>query len=320
MHAQLGLLTDAFSSESAGQIEWERGPGACLPQILWALNWRGDKSRLIESMPHMQTIDDVETLRAVLVRLKFLTVAVAVTPDSLPSLELPCFFSQDGKSILVLIARTGEGVEVFDSQTGKTGAITRLPESGTAYLLQPIDSAAEQSDLARRSWAGVLVKRFRITIAQLLLVSLIINALALLPSLFILAVYDTAIATKSPSMLLGLLVGVCIALAVEYGFREIRGRAFSYLGARWEVITGAKALERVLYLPVSLTERGPVSAQITRLRQFENLRDLFSGQMAIALLDLPFVIISLGRHRGDRWATCLGSAWARCLSLLACDC
>ncbi len=293
VHAQLGLLTDAFSSESVNEADWEKGPGACLPQILWALNWRGDKSRLIEAMPHMQAIDDVEALRAVLVRLKFQTVAVAVTPDTLSTLELPCLFSRDGKSIFVLIARSGDGVEAFDSQTGRTSAITRLPQSGTAYLLRPIDSAAEQSDLTRRSWAGLLVKRFRITIAQLLLVSLIINALALLPSLFILAVYDTAIATKSPSMLVGLLVGICIALAVEFGFREIRGRAFSYLGARWEVITGAKALERVLYLPVSLTERGPVSAQITRLRQFENLRDLFSGQMAIALLDLPFVLIAL---------------------------
>ena len=319
VHAQLGLLADAFSSESSEKAEWEKGPGACLPQILWALNWRGDKSRLIESMPHMQSIDDVETLRAVLVRLKFLTVPAPVTRDDLPGLELPCFFSPDGKGILVLIARTGDGVEVFDSQTGRTRVITRLPEVGTAYLPRPIDSAAEQSDLARRSWAGVLVKRFRITIAQLLLVSLLINALALLPSLFILAVYDTAIATKSPSMLLSLFGGICIALAVEYGFRQIRGRAFSYLGARWEVITGAKALERVLYLPISLTERGPVTAQITRLRQFENLRDLFSGQMAVALLDLPFVFISFVAIAaiGGRlvWAPL---ALVACLSLLAC--
>ena len=136
-----------------------------------------------------------------------------------------------------------------------------------------------------------LVDRFRHTIAQIVFISLLINVLALLPSLFILAVYDAAIATKSLGLLANLIVVIGVVLITEYFLRRIRGRTLAYLGARWDVMTGSRALETVLNLPLAFTESGPVSSQITRLRQFENLRDIFSGQMAIALLDAPFIAV-----------------------------
>ncbi|HYM98123.1 MAG TPA: ATP-binding cassette domain-containing protein [Aestuariivirgaceae bacterium] len=291
VHDRLDQLAEAYSGKSSVEAMRPTGPGACLIPLLAAMNWPGHSRHLVEALPHLQTIEDIETVRAVLVRLNYSTEPVSVSPGGLDALELPCLYSSDGKNLLVLIVRIDEGVEAFDCATGGRCILTSLAPGGTAYFLRPIDIAEERAELARRSWTGILLKRFRITIVQLLFVSFLINVLALLPSLFILAVYDTAIAAKSVPMLASLLAGIAIALAAEYGFRQIRGRALSYLGARWDVITGSKALERVLCLPVSLTQSGPISAQITRLRQFENLRDIFSGQMALALLDMPFILL-----------------------------
>jgi len=47
----------------------------------------------------------------------------------------------------------------------------------------------------------------------------------------------------------------------------------------------------LLYLPLPAVEDAPISAQMTRLRQFENVRDFFSGSMAHAFLDMPFILV-----------------------------
>jgi ABC-type bacteriocin/lantibiotic exporter with double-glycine peptidase domain len=288
VHAQLDQLSEAYSRGPPAEAMRTTGAGACLLPLLAAMNWPGHSRHLAEVLPHLQSIEDIEGVRAVLVRLNFATEPVSIRGGEMAEVELPCLYvSAEGK-LLVLIVRTEQGIEALDSVTGDRQLFARLPD-GTAYLIRPIDVREERAELARRNWTGLLLKRFRGTIAQLFFVSLLINVFAVLPSLFVLAVYDTAIAAKSVPMLGSLLIGISIALAAEYGFRQVRGRALSYLGARWDVITGSKALERVLFLPVSLTERGPISAQITRLRQFENLRDIFSGQMALALLDMPFI-------------------------------
>ena len=291
VHAQHEQLQSVFVSSASREQKSARGVGACLVPLLTALNWPGNSRHLIEALPHLQSVDDVESLRAVLVRLNFDTEAMTADGTVAPRVSLPCLYSADGKRVLVLTARRDDGFEAFDSVTGRAGILSGLPTAGTFYLPRAIDPREEQSELARRSYWGILLKRFRRTVVQLLFVTLVINVMALMPSLFILAVYDTAIATKSVGMLLSLLAGIGIVVVAEYGFRQLRGRALAYLGARWDIITGAKALERVLYLPIAFTERGPVSSQITRLRQFENMRDIFSGQMAIALLDLPFILI-----------------------------
>ena len=47
----------------------------------------------------------------------------------------------------------------------------------------------------------------------------------------------------------------------------------------------------MLNLPLSLTERAPIAAQLSRFRQFEVGRDLFAGNLASAIFDLPFTLL-----------------------------
>lgn len=289
VHAQLQQLVRAYVPRlSAGQSE-TAGLENCLPPLLAALGWPGHTRNLVEVLPHLEIVKDIEGLRAVLVRLNFATEAVALDRDRVHGLELPCLFRSAENEVQVILARTPDGLKVFDSRSGATTTIPSLPDSGTAYVLRPLESAGQRG--ARDSWAWSLLHRFRGTVVKIAFISLLINLLALLPSLFILAVYDTAIATRSYGLLANLVAGIGIVVAAEYFLRRARGRTLAYLGARWDVMTGSRALETVLNLPLAFTESGPVSSQITRLRQFENLRDMFSGQMAIALLDAPFIAI-----------------------------
>ncbi|HBN51167.1 MAG TPA: lantibiotic ABC transporter, partial [Thalassospira sp.] len=51
--------------------------------------------------------------------------------------------------------------------------------------------------------------------------------------------------------------------------------------------------ERLLSLPPAFTERAPVGVQISRIRDFESVREFFSGPMALVILEMPFLPIFL---------------------------
>ena len=73
--------------------------------------------------------------------------------------------------------------------------------------------------------------------------------------------------------------------------RILRSRVLAYVGARIDVILGAAALQQILHLPIVMTERATIGAQVSRLRQFEAVREFFTGPLAGVFLELPFLVI-----------------------------
>ncbi len=56
-------------------------------------------------------------------------------------------------------------------------------------------------------------------------------------------------------------------------------------------MTGLEFFKKILSLPPALTERSTVISQLSRLRQFESIRDFFTGPSATLFLELPFVLL-----------------------------
>ena len=101
------------------------------------------------------------------------------------------------------------------------------------------------------------------------------------------------ISAKSVSTLGYLAIGVVLALACDQALRAVRARSLAYLGARIDMIVGCAVFEHVLHLPPQFTERAPVGAQVARLKEFENLREFFTGPLALVALELPFALVFL---------------------------
>ena len=73
----------------------------------------------------------------------------------------------------------------------------------------------------------------------------------------------------------------------------IQNRALSYLGARLDMIIGTEVIRHVMSLPMALIEGASVASQVARLRQFDSVRETFTGPIAQILLEGPFMIIFL---------------------------
>jgi ATP-binding cassette subfamily C protein LapB len=73
----------------------------------------------------------------------------------------------------------------------------------------------------------------------------------------------------------------------------VRAKILAFVGTRLDNIVGLAIFHKILFLPPALTERSTVGAQVARIKDFETIRDFFTGPMALTLLEVPFAFIFL---------------------------
>ena len=145
----------------------------------------------------------------------------------------------------------------------------------------------------KRGWFGGIATRFSQLGYQLLLITFVLNIMALATPIFVMGIYDRVIGTRSISMLIQFSIGIGIILIMTWVLRTLRSQIVSHFGARLDTLVSGAIFERLLALPPAFTERAPVGVQISRIRDFESVREFFTGPMAMVMLEMPFVPIFL---------------------------
>lgn len=268
---------------------------ACLLPLLDALGWRGDPRRVAEALPHFADTLEIEGLCGVLANLNYKSRSVEVTLRDLDPRLLPCLFAPNGGSAMVVLRRQGDRLSVFDGSSAELLEVDGSTLKGRAYLFTPVEHPQESAQGAARSraWIQSVAQRFRSLLWQMLGITFLSSLLALALPLFIMSIYDQVIPGNSTETLRYLLVGVLFALAMDTALRLVRARILAYVGGRIDMIFGSQAFQHILHLPVVMTERATIGAQISRLRQFEAVREFFTGPLAGVFLELPFVVVFL---------------------------
>ncbi len=284
---QSELLTNALSQgeEEARVSPW----AACLTPLLAALGWRGEPRHIAESLPHFASNLDLDDLRTVLGRMGFATRPISLRLRDIDPRILPCLFVDRANRPFVLLGRQGRTFDAYDAIHRERRALPALGRRGEAYVIQ--EDTADDTAATGSEWFAETVRRFRALVLQLFGLSLVINLLGVVVPLGIMAIYDQVIAKQSMAALVTIVVGVAAALAGEFLLRRLRDNVQAHIAARMEYLIGSKSFEHILALPAVFTERAPVGGQISRLREFESLREFFTGPLAGVCLDLPFVFL-----------------------------
>jgi len=126
---------------------------------------------------------------------------------------------------------------------------------------------------------------------ELAIAGFLINILALALPLTLLQMYKRIIPNHSLSTLEVLIFGVVLAIILETLLRIIRSHIAEWLGARFEHIVSVEGLKHLMRVPlrVFMSEESGVFAE--QLRAVSQVRDYYSGQVLMVILDLPFVLI-----------------------------
>lgn len=266
---------------------------ACFVPLLRALEWSGRPRHIAESLPHFIDDLDIDSFRAGLANLNFKTTAFRACQDRINPGLLPCLFVPDDESVRILLAPCDGGHLIFDGSSRRTRVDTGQRLYGTAYIVKPENKRGDAHQAAQQNWMATIAERFHSLFTQVVFVTFLFNFLSLGMPLFMLSIYDTVIPSGSVYQLYYLLIGVLLALGLEFLCRRTRSTVMAYLGGRIDYLVGTAAFQQVLFLPVSMIENEPLGAQISHLQEFESIREFFAGSLGESLLDLPFVLLFL---------------------------
>ncbi len=137
------------------------------------------------------------------------------------------------------------------------------------------------------------VCKFRLDKSEVILSSLAINVLSLALPIMVLQVYDRIMVNHSVGTLTVLAVAVSVAVILEGILRIARSFTTSWAGMMYEYTMAANAMR--IYInanPVKLEKEG-AGQQLQNLNTFSKLRDFYSGQALINIVDIPFAFTFL---------------------------
>ncbi len=129
------------------------------------------------------------------------------------------------------------------------------------------------------------------TLADLIVAGFLINILALALPLSLLQMYDRIIPNKSLSTLGILIPGVLMAMFLEATVQLIRGRMTGWTGARFEHKISCQGMKHLMGVPLRKYESDEPDLYAEELGAAGQVKDFYSGQALLVLLDLPFVFI-----------------------------
>lgn len=263
----------------------------CLVPLLDALGWRGDHGQLAVALPEqpeaMELVDFLNTMA----HLKFEGHEEKVRLDRLDERALPCLYLGPAQPPRVLLRGAGDGFLAFDGDTGRFALVERGREQGAALFFRPVAGEALALLASQPQWFAKLLGRFRRLLVQATFLSLALSLLALLSPMLVTWIYGQMTVASSALTFLFWGFGVAIYLVASTGLQLLRAHLMGYTGVRLGNIVGNEVIRRLLYLPPSYTETASLGAQLARIRDFETVRDFFSGPAIYALMDMPFTLV-----------------------------
>ncbi|WP_291297387.1 peptidase domain-containing ABC transporter [Elioraea sp.] len=256
---------------------------------LAALGWQGGPAQLVGAMPHACGHFDIAALRVTLVNLGYPTVSIHAAHGALRPEHLPALVIEAGDRVAVLVGSA-------------TGGILRVTAGGVHERIDSLDIDCPVLCLApkpvqassRDAWLRGVLLGFAPLARPMLGASFLLAVLALAVPLFTMAVFDVLIGAGDAGPLPLLLIGLCLALLFEGLFRAARLDTLARIGERLDSVVAHSVLDRLLGLPLAMTERVGIAAQVNRVRDFGTVREFFSGSLAIAALDAPFALMLVG--------------------------
>ena len=279
--------TEAFAAESPA--------AACLFPLLNAFGWRGFDRSLLEALPHFADSFDIVDLRNLLVTLGYESQAQPVKAASLNDQLLPCLLEKRDGRLYVLLKPTDGGVRAFDAQKRVERELPTEELIGMAFVMTDTHPThgVGSAESTEQDWSKRLLLRFRRLTGQLLVMTLFINLVALAVPIFVMLVYDKVVASKSLESLPYMVAGIGIALLADFGFRYLRAKLMGAIAGRMDYLIGVESFSHLIHMAPVYTERATVAAQLGRLRQFDSVRDFFTGSTGSIVLELPFTLLSV---------------------------
>lgn len=141
-------------------------------------------------------------------------------------------------------------------------------------------------------WLTEPMRRNRAIYAKVALAAVVINLFGIVTSLFTMTVYDRVLPNNATSSLIALTFGLAIVVIFDFLLRTLRAYFADIAGARIDEEVGEHVFRRLLAIRMDVRS-GSTGSLAAMMRELETLRDFFASVTLTAVVDLPFIVITL---------------------------
>lgn len=263
----------------------------CLDPLLKALSWHENHRQLVESFPHFHRSLDFFGFFHVLLLCGYDNHLLEKSEtESLDERLLPCLYVSE-QHVPMIITEMHDGQPFGFNSQSRQYELLNITKSGKYYLFTAKARDGITQGYGVPNWLRYTLREFFPLRHQLISITLVMNFLALATPLFSMMVYDSVIPAGSISLLFQLLFGAITAGIFLMGLQFFRNRFFMSVGAKLDWMVGNSLLTRLLYLTPAFTESATMHAQISRIKDFDSVRDFFTGPLFSLIAELPFSIL-----------------------------
>lgn len=264
--------------------------------LLIKLGWQKNTRELIESLPHFSEKLNLIEFRNLMVNLGFKSEERECYLSKISPQLLPCLFLSSGGEMMLVYKISHDSFSseaiVLDGKTAREKTLNLhqiVNLHGTGYFFSKITTNFYQD----KNWFLSKIKKFKWIIGQIFVVHLLYNLLTTSISFFIMVIYDKIIPSNSVSMLFNFYVGIAIVLAAVYLIGLLKNKMIAYMAVRLDKTVGYSIIKHILELPTGYTENVTLNSQIAKIRDFDNVRDFFSSNVAMLFFELPLSLVFL---------------------------
>jgi len=301
--AKADAETVAIATEQPTRREWELTDSIdhfpvtsdislCLPALLASLKWRGASRTVAESLPHLSESMDLSAFRSIMATIGYNSRSYRCKFKNLDPRLLPCLFVPENSSAKVVLDWSKEkGFRVFNGETVSVEYERDLDETGEAFIFRYVGKDEKEAVQSQDGWTRQVVLRFKGFLFLAFAITAISTVLTLTVPLFIMAIFSFVLPTGDLRIGALLLVGVGLALAIDWKLRSLKNRIMAFMAGRSEYIIGNSIFSKILDLPSASIEKVPVAEQVSRVKDLESLREFFMGPLATLAYELPASLI-----------------------------
>ncbi|SAI68156.1 cyclolysin secretion ATP-binding protein [Bordetella ansorpii] len=221
----------------------------------------------------------------------------SIRPARLGTTPLPAI-ALDNDGGFFILARVDAGKVLIQDPRQKGAAELTLAEfeqrwTGELILLASRASIAGELAKFDFSWFIPAVLKYRRLLAEVFVVSLVLQLFALVTPLFFQVVMDKVLVHRSFTTLDVIAIGLLAVVTFEVVLTGLRSYVFAHTSSRIDVELGARLFRHLLNLPLSYFRARRVGDSVARVRELENIRSFLTGNAITVVLDLIFSVVFL---------------------------
>ncbi len=224
--------------------------------------------------------------------------ALRLEPEELAGLQLPAILHWNLDHFVVLRKLGRRGACVHDPAVGQRWySMRELADRFTGIALELTPAASfrprDERRVNRIRDFFVVTRSFRVSVGQVLVLSLLLQAVALLSPLYIQLTVDQGLSRRDTDLVLVIALAFLMMVLVRTVLTWLRGLVLIYLSNSLGLQMVTSFFHHLIRLPVSYFERRHMGDIVSRFGAINNIRQLVSHELIAISVDGLFSIATL---------------------------